>query len=155
MFQVERSLLAGRHSDRFDPSFTELGLFAKRSPPDTAFIVGDWGVGAAIQCLGNGRPGLLYEPFWDYRGNDDLSSILSRCSTRVFYLVTRRPLSNVRPNNTRRLLEDISRRSDLRESPVEPTLLRLHAVEVRRFVRAPGTTCGRGLVSPAVAQWPR
>lgn len=128
---LERSLRAGHASRGWDPSFTRLAQFAARQPAETVFVAGEWGVANQITCLSDGRIAVP-EPYWAYRGRPDLEQLLE--GVPRFYLLAGRPTGEV-PGQAERILADARALGDFQESPVEPELASLEAVQAWKFVR--------------------
>jgi hypothetical protein len=86
--------------------------------------------------MSNGDPDLIHEPYWHYRGWQDIERILQQSGKSTVYLLVKRPPEDVAPEATARILADFERASSLAEVPVEPEIAALPAVQVRKFVRA-------------------
>lgn len=130
---LERSFQRGETSVRWDPSLSKIGYFANNRSNEAIFLAPDWGVATQIFCLSNGRPDLVYELFWEYKGIDEIISIIKRSGKKIVYLVNKKPNSDVFPDNTTKILRDINRLTCLKEVPVEDDLTDLRAVELRKF----------------------
>src|SRR6185503_12876434 len=61
---VEQSLAAGKSSERFDPEFTRVAELSLARSAEAVFVSGDWGSATQLYCVGNGRPGFVYAPYW-------------------------------------------------------------------------------------------
>lgn len=134
MIAIERGILEGRASKRWDPSLAQVGRFAAKMAGRAVFVASDWGVGAQIYCFSNGRPGLLYEPFWRYAGPRELHAIQTTSGTSVLYLVRLEPPVLVKREITKKIEHDLVADGSWREVPVEPEVAHLAAVNVRKFV---------------------
>lgn len=133
---TERALLRGQAGSEWDPSLTKIGLFAARHADDAVFIASDWGMGTQIFCLSNGRPDLVHELFWNYRGPDEMKKVLRESGKRIMYLVDKKPHTKVNPANTARMLHDIDMLTDWKETAVDKEAANLKAVEVRKLLYA-------------------
>ncbi len=131
---IEKSFQRGDTSLDWDPSLSEMGHFASKLSNDAIFIASDWGVATQIFCLSNGLPDLVYEPFWKYRGPNDIKSIIDKRSKKIIYLVNKKRKTNVKPYNTNRILRDIETLKYLKPTPVEKEISELKAVEIRKFL---------------------
>ena len=135
MAMIEKGILEGRASKRWDPSLSQIGMFAAKSAGRAVFVASDWGVGTQIYCFSNGRqPALLHEPFWRYQGPRELHEIQATSGTRALYLVRLEPPVLVKPENTKKIEHDLAADGSWREVPVEPEVAHLAAVNVRKFV---------------------
>lgn len=134
---VEGALARGSASPSWAPSFSRLGELATARAGDAVFLASDWGVATQIHCFGNGRAGLVHEPFWRYRGPEQLREITRNSGRRVLYLVRLRQSPEVVPGATARIERDLAADPGLREVPVEPEAASLREVRVRKFVVVP------------------
>ncbi|HOF17831.1 MAG TPA: hypothetical protein PK082_02895, partial [Phycisphaerae bacterium] len=133
---LERSLLHGDASIDWHPSLNAMGRFAARHADDAVFLAADWGVGTQIVCHADGREGVLYEPFWDYRGQADVLDIARGCGRDALYVVWKKPPSPIRTVETDRMLRDTETLPAWRRVETEAQIANLPAVGVRKFVRA-------------------
>ena len=128
---LEGALWSGQAGKAWNPDMTELGRLAAAHTNDAIFVAADWGVATQIYCFANGRPGFVYEVFWEYTGSEDL---LRLQPGKALYAVAPNPLSGVKSENTKRIFRDLEGSGYWRETPVEPEFSRLVAVTVRKFV---------------------
>lgn len=134
---VEGALARGSASAAWAPSLARIGKFAAARAGEAVFVASDWGVATQIHCFGNGRPGLVHEPFWDYRGPEQLREITRTSGRRVLYLVRLRQAPEVVPGAKARIERDLADDRGLREVPVEPEAASLPEVLVRKFIVLP------------------
>ncbi|HSF43949.1 MAG TPA: hypothetical protein VLT87_29430, partial [Thermoanaerobaculia bacterium] len=134
---VEQEFARGSASPAWDPSLARIGEFAAARAGEAVFVASDWGVATQILCFGNGRPGLVHEPFWHYRGPEQLREITRTRDHRVFYLVRLRNSPRVVPGATDRIERDLAADPGLREVPAEPEAASLREVLVRKFIALP------------------
>lgn len=134
---VEQALARGSASPSWNPSFTRLGEFAAARAGEAVFIASDWGVASQIHCFGNGRSGLVHEPFWHYRGREMLREIPRKANRRVLYLVRLRNPPRTVPGATDRIERDLATDPGLREVPAEPEIAALQEVLVRKYIVLP------------------
>jgi hypothetical protein len=134
VISLERALWRGDAARQWHASLTELGHFAAARADEAIFVAADWGVATQIYCLANGRPGLVYEPFWAYDGPADLLRLQRQSGATVMYAVAPNPPSDVRPATTTRIFDDLSSAPYWREAPVEAEAARLTAVTIRKFL---------------------
>lgn len=132
---VEQALARRSASPAWDPSLARLGEFAAARAGQAVFVASDWGVATQIHCFGNGRTGLVHEPFWRYRGPEQLREISRTAHRRVLYLVRLRNPPRVVPGALDRIERDLAADPGLREVPAEPEAAALREVLVRKFVR--------------------
>ncbi len=69
---VEGALARGSASAAWDPSLRRIGELAAKNADRSLYVASDWGVATQIYCLSNGRPEIVREPFWHYKGPKDL-----------------------------------------------------------------------------------
>jgi len=134
---LEQALWRGEAALSWHPSLTQLGRFAANRADEAVFIAADWGVATQIYCLSNGRPGLVQQAFWSYRGPEDLLRLQQQSGMKVLYAVSLNPTSGVMPETTQRILRDLENSSHWRETAVEPAASNLTAVTVRKFLYDP------------------
>src|SRR5712692_415794 len=134
---LERALWRGEATLSWPPSLTQLGQFAKNRADEAVFVAADWGVATQIYCLSNGRPGLVHQTFWSYRGPEDLLQLQQKSGTNVLYVVSLNPPSNVMPETTQRILRDLKNSPSWRETEVDHAASNLAAVTVRKFLYDP------------------
>ena len=137
LVQTERALAAGRASSSWDPSLAAIGRFAADREKGTIFIASDWGVATQILAFSNGRPGLVYEPFWRYEGPEQLRTLEEESGARVLYLVRLRVPPRTVPGALERIEHDLLHDPRWREVPVEAEAARLRQVLVRKLVLRP------------------
>lgn len=137
LIAVEQALARGSASPAWDPSLARLGKFAAARADEAVFIASDWGVATQIHTFGNGRPGLVHEPFWRYRGAETLRDIPRTGNRRVLYLVRLRNPPRVVPGTTDRIERDLAADPGLREVPAEPEAAALREVLVRKYIVLP------------------
>lgn len=137
LVRIERALLAGRASSAWDPSLAEIGRFAAQRPAGAVFVASDWGVATQIRAFSNGRPGLVYEPFWRYRGPEELRQIQEESGARFLYLVRLHNPPRTIPGAMERIERDLEADLRWREVPPEPRAAGLKEVLVRKFVFQP------------------
>jgi hypothetical protein len=130
---LEGALQRGQAGKAWHPDLTELGRLAAAQANDAIFVAADWGVGTQIYCLANGRRGFVHEAFWSYNGLEDLVRLQEQAG-KALYVVALNPPSYVRPENTRRLFQDLEGSGYWRETPVEVEFSKLVAVTVRKFL---------------------
>ena len=129
----ESALARGNASPKWDSSLAGLGEFAARHAGEAVFLASDWGVATQIYCFANGRPGIVREPFWHYRGPEDLEDLGSD-GRRVLYLVRPRKPERAVPGAMERIERDLAADPRWREVPVERDAASLRVVLVRKFV---------------------
>ena len=137
VISLERALWRGEATLSWHPSLTQLGQFAKNRADEAVFVAADWGVATQIYCLSNGRPGLVHQTFWSYRGPEDLLRLQQKSGTNVLYVVSLNPPSNVMPETTQRILRDLKNSPSWRETEVDHEASNLAAVTVRKFLYDP------------------
>jgi hypothetical protein len=98
-------------------------------------IAGDWGVATQPFCFASGPSHRVYEPFWDYQGSQHLEWIARDSGCRTCYLAVPRLQPALDPATTQRIIQDMSHLPGWKEVSPEADLLRLRAVEVRKFVQ--------------------
>lgn len=135
---LEQALWRGDSSRAWDPSLTALGRFAAARADTAVFAAADWGVATQIYCLSNGRPGLVDELFWSYRGPADLLALQQRSGATELYALALAPPSGVRREATARIFRDLAASPHWQELAPEPAATDLTAVTVRRFRYLPG-----------------
>lgn len=133
---VEKSFYCGKASLRWDPSLTKMGEFASNRANEAVFVAADWGVATQIVCFSNGKPGLVYELFWNYRGPEDIKYVIEQTGKKILYIVFLRPNSGVCPESTKHILRDMGLMSGWKKVPVEKDIANLKAVGVRKFLHA-------------------
>lgn len=137
LVQIERALAAGRASSAWDPSLAQIGRFAAARADGAIFVASDWGVATQIRAFSQGRPGLVYEPFWRYQGPEQLREIEAESGARVLYLVRLRTPPRTVPGATERIEGDLAADPRWQEVPPEPAAAALEEVLVRKFVLRP------------------
>ena len=132
--KIAADLVAGRASAAWDPAYTAIGNFADSKRTEAVFLVAEWGVGAPIYCLTQGRPGVRHEVFWNYGGPPELERIARESGRKTVYLVT--PLTfQIAPRAAERINRDAGAMPGWREVPPEPEAAALRkAILVRKFV---------------------
>ena len=130
---LEGALWRGQAGKAGHPDLTELGRLAAAHANDAIFVAADWGVGTQIYCFANGRPGFVYEAFGSYKGPEDLLRPQQQAG-KALYAVALNPASNVKPENTKRIFQDLEGSGYWRETPVEPEFSKLVTVTVRKFL---------------------
>lgn len=133
---IEQALRQGDASPGWDPSLARLGEFAARRTDRALFVAAGWGVGTQIRCFSNGRPGLLEELFWNYRGASQLHELLASSGKPVVYLVRLR----TDPSGAalaERIEHDLAGDRDWIAVPVEPETIPWRAVSIRKFQARP------------------
>ncbi len=133
LVSIEGALSRGSASNRWDPSLAGIGTFAASHADGAVFVASDWGVATQIYCLANGRPDLVYEPFWHYQGPGDLDDWGAE-GRRVLYLVRLRKPERTVPGAMERIERDLAADPRWREVPVEPEAASLRVVLVRKLV---------------------
>jgi hypothetical protein len=136
LVRTERALADGRSSPAWDPSLAEIGRFAAEREEGTIFIAPDWGVATQILAFSNRRPGLVYEPFWRYKGPEQLRTFEEESGARVLYLVRLRDPQRAIPGALERIESDLLDDPRWREVPVEAEAANLKQVLVRKLVLA-------------------
>jgi hypothetical protein len=136
LVRTEQALAAGRASPAWDPSLAEIGRFAAERGKGTIFIASDWGVATQILAFSDGRPGRVYEPFWRYKGPEQLRALEEESGARVLYLVRLRDPQRTIPGALERIERDLLDDPRWREVPVEAEAARLKQVLVRKLVLA-------------------
>lgn len=131
--EVARALDRGQASIYWDPSLSKIGHFASSRSHEAVFIAADWGLATQLFCLSNGNPYLVHEPFWDYKGPDQLRQIVEDSGKKICYVACINPRKGIRPHNTVRILHDIKRLPVLKQLPVEAEIAELGAVEVEKY----------------------
>ena len=134
---VEQALARGSASPAWDPSLARLGELAAARAGEAVFVASDWGVATQILCFGNGRAGLVHEPFWRYQGPEQLREIPRTANRRVLYLVRLRNPPQAVPGALDRIERDLAADPGFREVPAEPEAAALRVVRVRKFVVLP------------------
>jgi hypothetical protein len=139
--EITGDLLAGRASRTWDRAFTLVGNFANSQRDKAVFIAAAWGVGAPIYCLSQGRPGLRYEVFWDYRGPQQLRQIPSASRREIVYIVT--PVSFLGTETPSRINRDAGFVPGWKEVRPEPEAAALRdVILVRKFVTREASVAG-------------
>jgi hypothetical protein len=131
---LEGALRRDSAAEAWDPSLAALGRFAARQPAGTLFLATDWGVATQIACFGNGRPGLVVEPFWDERGLRAPENARAVRDAHVLYLVRLRRSTGRFPV-TERIERDLPSDPAWRLVPAEPETAAWRAIEIRKLVR--------------------
>jgi hypothetical protein len=133
--RVERAVLAGRSGLAWHPSLRELGEFAATRAEEAAFLATDWGVAVQLYCYLDGRDGLIFEPYWNYRGPQLFTDIRERTGRGVIYALRLRDVG-VRPGTRARIEQDLAADPAWREVACEPEASG-RAVACRKFVAVP------------------
>jgi hypothetical protein len=142
IWPVEVHLAHGDAGEAWDPSLRGLALFAAARRDVAVFVASDWGVATQIYCFADGRPDLVYEPFWRYAGVHQLHDFQRRSGKSILYLVRLRRPAMVRAEATRRIEDDLATDPAWREVDPEPEARDLRVVAVRKYVYRPVTTPG-------------
>jgi hypothetical protein len=135
LISLEKSMLRGDATTRWHASLTEFGQAAANKGTEAIFVCADWGVATQIYCCSGGESGLIYEPFFDYQGVDQLEETLERSGKDAFYVVGMKPATSVRVENTKRIWRDVEALSSWQEVAVEKELAEAPVVTVRKFRR--------------------
>ena len=143
---TEAALASGHFSPRFHPAFTRLGRLASQRADDSTFIVADWGTGTQIFCLGNGRPDLIHELFWESDPAAELARIVASTRKNNLY-VLRTGIDPRFQGAASSILSAMQRMPGWRPAPVEKDFAQLPLVEVRKFTRM-GDSSSRHIPSP-------
>ena len=133
VWRLEEARASGRASRAFDPDLSALGEFAARRADRAIFVATDWGVASAIYCLADGRPGLVHEPIWEYRGVDQLRAIQRESGKPLLYLVRPDPPVGVGGATTRRIEEDVASSPAWVELPLEPGARAWRNLSLRKY----------------------
>jgi hypothetical protein len=132
LVSLEESFLRDDSSLSWDPSLTKIGYFVARHSEEAVFIAANWGVATQMYCLSNGKPNLVYEPFWDYHGPERIRRIIEQSGKKTLYLVVSK-YNNPKAYETLRIIRDFETLSNWKEFPVEDDVRELAAVEIRKF----------------------
>jgi hypothetical protein len=124
-----------RYSMAVHPSINEAARFAASQPEGTVFIAANWGVATQVLSLSNGRRGFVYEPFWDYRGEETLNEIFVPSINRAL-IGSLRVRNPVGAQASDRIFHDVAARAGWIEVALDPAIAALPAVELRAFERA-------------------
>ena len=131
--RLKSELAAGQTGPAWNRAYTDIGVFANSKRDEAFFIVADWGAGASIYCLAQGKRGLREEVFWNYHGPEDLERTASASGRKTVYVVT--PLSFPIGDTASRINRDVGSIAGWREVTPEPEAARLREViRVRKFV---------------------
>jgi len=133
VWTVETHLVQGAAAVEWDVSLRDIGLFAAAHADNAIFIASDWGVATQIYSFANGRPGLVYEPFWHYEGVAQLRAIQEKSGKDTLYLVRFRPRNPVQPDATTRIELDLANNHLWREIEPEPETQQFTVLSVRKF----------------------
>jgi hypothetical protein len=131
---VERAFAAGEASAQFNPDFNRLAQFATARSRDAIFIAADWGTGAQIYCAGNGKPDLIYEPFWNKEAGATTLELMKTTRKSVAYVVVT-GISPTFSEASASILRTAANAPDWKEGAVEADLSNLHGIKIRKFVR--------------------
>jgi hypothetical protein len=131
---VEQSLGSGKAADRFDPEFTRVAELSVARAADAVFVSGDWGTATQLYCIGNGRPDMVFEPFWS---NDPAAAVLdiaSRTTKATMYVL----VTGIAPQFAKAsesILDAMRNAPGWEEVPVEKEFAGLARIRVRKFGR--------------------
>jgi hypothetical protein len=137
---LERSFFRGDTSITWDPSLSKIGYFASNHTKESIFIAADWGIAGQIYCLSDGYPNFVHEIFRDYKDPKQIKAIIDQTRKNILYVVFKYPKTEVKPNNTERILQDINKLPEWlpgwNEIPVDNEIENLKAVKVRKFIHS-------------------
>jgi hypothetical protein len=134
VWRLEKGLARGSFGTAWNPSLAQTGKFAAAHAGPAVFVASDWGVATQIYSYSNGRPWLVYQPFWGYGGPEQLRSIQRNSGKPVLYLVRLDPPRGVVPEATARIERDLAADPAWQEVPVEEEAARLRGVLVRKYL---------------------
>jgi hypothetical protein len=130
---LEASFVAGDTGPAFLPEYTRVARLAAGEGDRAAFIVGSWGLATQIYCVGNGRPGLVRELWWEYAGPKRLKEQLPKDGRAVMLLdVVPDPIPGSR-SSAPRILRAMRRDPAWREVPPPAEWQELSSVDSWRF----------------------
>lgn len=132
LVSLEKSFIKGATSLGWDSSFTKIGYFAAEHSEEVVFVAANWGVAAQIYCLSNGKPNLVYEPFWQYGGSEQLRRIIKESGKNTLYLVINKTV-NLKHDVALRIIRDIETLPNWKEVPVENSIKESEAIKTRKF----------------------
>ena len=105
---------------------------------DAVFIAANWGVAYPIYCFAGGRPEIVYELYFNYRGPKHRRRIQSASGKRELYLVGRvRQRPGVMLAKRKRIEDDLERLPEWEEIAVPEPVSKLKGIWVRRFLYRP------------------
>lgn len=133
--ETQKMISKGTTALPWDASLNRLGEFANEHRKNTTFITADWGVATQILCLSNGEPNIVKEPFYRYKGQTDLDSIVSHTSSDTFYLVIPKFDLEVAKQNRKNIVSDFPKTDGLYEVSVEQEGQMFACAILRKFVR--------------------
>jgi len=132
--KLENSFLKKEASHKWDPSFTKMANFAAQNYEKALFIAADWGIGTQILCLSNGDSDSVKELFWWYGSKNDLKTVLKITEKKIFYVITKKPIGDVKPHITKMILNDLKNEKMWEEISVEDELTNMKALMVKKYI---------------------
>lgn len=136
LVSLEKSFIKGATAPNYDFSLTELGCFAAKHSEEAIFIAANWGVATQIYCLSNGKPNLVYEPFWDLGALEALEQSIKRSGKNTLYLVIYKPVDYMH-NVAVRTIRNIETLPNWKEVSVGDSIKESAAIIIRKFSYIP------------------
>jgi hypothetical protein len=133
---TEHALLDAKTGIAYDPALTRLGEFVARRQK-ALFVAATWGIGVQMYCLSNGEPGCVAETFWDPSRVEELKDIMRRKEKRTIYLVVVTRYLNLFPELSANVIKAVEETEHWQEVPVDPELIGLAEIQVRKFEAKP------------------
>ena len=133
---TEHALLDVKTGAAFDPALTRLGEFVARRQK-ALFVAATWGIGTQMYCLSNGEPGRVAEPFWDVSRVEELRDVMRRKEKQTVYLVVVTRYLDLFPELSANVIKAVEEAELWQEVPVDPKLIGLAEIRVRKFEAKP------------------
>lgn len=130
---VLNKLSKGSYSEIFHPEYTTLAKLASQKATDSVFIAADWGFGIQIYLFSNGAEKAVYEPFWNYNSIDQLENTILNSGKKYLYLVNHRAPSNIRKENTIKIMSDINKINFLTQVEIEQEFKNLKLFKINKY----------------------
>lgn len=138
---AEKAMRAGKTGVAWDRSFSTLAEFAAKNRSRAVFVAADWGFAAQIYCASQAEDGVVFEPFWDYRGPRDLKPIFDAANGKKdIYVLVRKFRPPLKPEATAAILADMARAPGWVRSDADEELSSSRAFEVVKYSFVPGRT---------------
>jgi hypothetical protein len=134
LVEVERSLIAGRSSDGFDPGFNRLIQFAAAHSADTVFISADWGSATQLYCGSNGMDDAVFEPFWSADPAERALNIALNTRKKTLYIVTT-GLSPQLAEASDSIIRAIATSAEWQAARMDPGWSEFGRIQIHKFVR--------------------
>jgi hypothetical protein len=125
--RVQRSGDRECHSPEYDLQRRQKALF----------FAATWGMGVQMYCLSNGEAGRVAETFWDPNRVEELKYIMRRKEKQTVYLVVMTRYLNLFPELSANVIKAVEEAEHWREVPVDPELIGLAEIQVRKFEAKP------------------